>query len=59
MSDAWAGIRDLFWASPPELPTGLRLERQEPVVVSRPGPGGAAVFDILQLTTPNVAIERT
>ncbi len=50
-------LRDAFWGSPPELPFGVRLERHEPIVASRRGPGGTTVYDVLRLTTPTATVE--
>jgi len=47
--------RDLFWAQPPPLPTGLRLAQLESIVVPRRGRGGESVFDIARLQTPSAS----
>jgi hypothetical protein len=46
-------LRDGFWATRAPLPSGLALEREEPITVLRPGPGGASVFDVVDLVTPS------
>lgn len=45
-------LRDAYWAAPPKLPDGLALERREPIAVTRPGRGGTAIYDLLDLVTP-------
>lgn len=45
-------LRDRFWAELPRLPTGLSLQQREPIVATRPGRGGAAVYDVVDLSTP-------
>lgn len=42
-------LRDAFWASLPLLPASLSIEREEPIVVTRVGRSGAAVYDLLRL----------
>jgi hypothetical protein len=49
-------LRESFWALPPELPDGLRLERREPIVVTRPGRGGASVFELIDLSAPSLEL---
>jgi len=45
-------LRDRFWAELPRLPSGLSLQQREPIVATRPGRGGAAVYDVVDLSTP-------
>ena len=45
-------LRDRFWAELPQLPSGLSLHQREPIVATRPGRGGAAVYDVIDLSTP-------
>jgi hypothetical protein len=54
MREATSDLRDAFWAHPPALPSGLKLERREPLVVTRQGPGGTAVYDLLDLAAPQL-----
>lgn len=56
MKETATDLRESFWAEPPELPIGLRLERREPIVVTRPGRGGAAVFELIDVSAPSVAV---
>lgn len=53
METAFKRLRDAFWSNPPPLPPGLAFERREPIVVTRPGRGGTAVYDLIDLTTPH------
>ncbi len=45
-------LREAYWTAPPVLPEGLALERREPLVVTRPGRGGTALYDLIDLITP-------
>lgn len=49
-------LRDAFWAARPPLPDGLALDRREPIVVTRAGRGGVAIFDLVDLTTPTTRL---
>ena len=49
-------LRESFWDPPPQFPGGLRLERREPIVVTRPGRGGTAVFDLIGISTPSLQL---
>ena len=52
MGETEKTLRDRFWAELPRLPSGLLLQQREPIVATRPGRGGAAVYDLLDLFTP-------
>ena len=52
MEKAENTLRDRFWAELPRLPSGLSLQQREPIVATRPGRGGAAVYDVIDLSTP-------
>ncbi|GEM_PF-1000587 len=52
MKATFKQLRDAFWADPPTLPAGLALERREPIVVTRSGRGGTAIYDLIDLNTP-------
>lgn len=45
-----------FWSSPPSLPAGLALARQDSVVAAQVGRGGSAVYDAATLTTPTQVV---
>jgi hypothetical protein len=49
-------LRDAFWSAPPPLPHGLALDRREPIVVTRAGRGGVAIFDVVALATPTTRL---
>lgn len=44
--------RQAFWAVPPPLPSELRLEHQEALVIPRRGRGGESTVDLATLRTP-------
>ena len=52
MEKAEKTLRERFWAELPRLPSGLSLQQREPIVATRPGRGGAAVYDVIDLSTP-------
>lgn len=49
-------LRDTFWSALPTLPDGLALDRREPIVVTRAGRGGTAIYDLVELTTPGAHV---
>ena len=51
MIESHNSLRDAFWAQPPPLPEGIDLARVEPIAVARPGRGGTAVYDAVDLVT--------
>jgi len=48
--------REDFWKSPPALPRGVELVRQEVLVVPRPGPGGASTYEVAELRLPEARV---
>lgn len=49
-------LQDLFWKEPPPLPRGVELRRQDSLVVPQRGPGGQAIYDLVQVRLPEVQI---
>jgi hypothetical protein len=54
-SDTASG-RQAFWAAPPLLPTGLRLQHQEAIAIPRRGRGGESTLDVARLTSPSGSV---
>ncbi len=45
-------LQELFWQEPLPLPRGVELRRQDSLVVPQRGPGGSAVYDLVQVLLP-------
>ncbi|WP_257462882.1 hypothetical protein [Archangium lipolyticum] len=45
-------LHELLWKEPLPLPRGVELRRQDSIVVPQRGPGGSAVYDLVQVQLP-------
>lgn len=45
-------LQELFWKEPLPLPRGVELRRQDSLVVPQRGPGGLAIYDLVQVQLP-------
>lgn len=54
--DSTAEFREAFWKEGPPLPRGVELLRQDVFLVPRRGPGGQAVYDLAEVSLPQVRI---